>query len=97
MKNGKNDARQKKRSRFGPVNVPRNLQMARDYLVNAFSEDENLGKFIFELEDGHKLTLEELHAWLIAAIGRWEKNGPRSQALKELQELVQSQHHPERQ
>ncbi len=94
MKNGKNDARQKKKSKFSAINVPKHLQAARFALMAAVECDEDLEKFTVELS-GHKLTLEELHKWLIAVIEQYEKNGPRAEALKIVHDRLRSQFHPD--
>jgi hypothetical protein len=58
----------------------------RDQLGKALLEDKDLDKFLLTLEDGHKLTLEELHHWLVAAAEHYRKNGPRASAMRVIEE-----------
>ena len=92
MKNGG-----KKKLKFSPVKVPRLLQSARDSLICAYHEDNALEKFAIKLEEGKELTIEGVHAWLIAAIDHYEKNGAKAYGLKMLRQALCDQSFPDRQ
>jgi hypothetical protein len=98
MNNGKNDTRQKlKASHRHSMAACSRLIEARQYLVEALSRDETLEQFKIQLQDGHVLTLEDLHTWLIAVIEHYEKNGPKAEAVKVLHEFLRTQCQPDRQ
>ena len=72
----------KKPEPMNPEKVAQYLDCARTQLQKAMLEDMGLDKFILTLEDGHKLTLEELHGWLIAGMKHYLENGPRAAAMR---------------
>ncbi|MGO8839459.1 MAG: hypothetical protein ACLP7I_12005 [Limisphaerales bacterium] len=92
MKNGKNDARQKLKAFHKRKNAAASsLRQAREHLVEAFSLDDDLEKFKVQLQGGHVMTLDDLHAWLIAVIEDYEKNGPRAEALNVVNDYLKTQ------
>ena len=84
--------KKQKRPPMNPDRVARHLEAAREALRRAILEDMALDKFSITFEDGHKLTLEKLHTWLIAAGKHYEENGPKEAALRTVQELLQTQY-----
>ena len=67
------------------------LGAAKSELASAFMEDESLDQFSVALENGHKLTLRQIHLWIDEAIKHCEEKTPRFAALKELSSALQTQ------